>query len=234
MNPVSHTPHAANSFSIFVATVKRDIRLAWSQGGTGTMALSFFLIAVSLFPFGVGPEPQILARIAAGVIWVVALLACLLSLDRLFQADYEDGSLDDMASSPAGLLVIVSAKMLAHWMATILPLVLVAPLLGLVLNMSEDGYIYLLVSLLVGTPALSLLGGIGAALTVSVRRGGVLLSLPVLPLYIPTLIFGVGVINTAITGGDPFPHLALLAAVSLMSLVISPVATAAALRLSLE
>lgn len=227
-------PEQPNSFPIFLGLVKRDIHLAWSQGGTGTMALSFFLIAATLFPFGVGPEPQMLARIAAGVVWVVALLACLLSLDRLFQADYEDGSLDDLASSPLGLVGVVSAKMLAHWIATILPLVFAAPLLGLFLNLPASGYGYLLVSLLVGTPALSLLGGIGAALTVSVRRGGVLLSLLVLPLYIPTLIFGVGVINSAVLNADPLPHLALLGAASLFALLISPFATAGALRLSLE
>ncbi|MEX0300022.1 MAG: heme exporter protein CcmB [Kordiimonas sp.] len=225
---------APNNFSIFKGIVWRDMRLAWSQGGTGTMALSFFLIAVTLFPFGIGPEPQILARVAAGVIWVVALLACLLSLDRLFQADYEDGSLDDLASSPVGLMAVVSAKMLAHWFATILPLVVAAPILGLILKLPVEGYVYLILSLIVGTPALSLLGGVGAALTVSVRRGGVLMSLLVLPLYIPTLIFGVGAIDAAIYASDPAPHLALLAAVTLMAAIISPFATAGALRLSLE
>jgi len=228
------SPQTINSFSIFRGLVWRDMHLAWSQGGTGTMALSFFLIAVTLFPFGVGPEPQTLARIAAGVIWVVALLACLLSLDRLFQADYEDGSLDDLASSPVGLLAVVLAKTLAHWLATILPLVAVAPLLALILNLPSEGYFYLLASLVIGTPALSLLGAIGAALTVSVRRGGVLIALLVLPLYIPTLIFGVGAVDAVVHNSDPGPHLALLGAVSLMSLVISPFATAGALRLSLE
>ncbi len=223
-----------NSFSIFRGIIRRDIRLAWSQGGTGTMALSFFLIAVTLFPFGIGPEPQTLARVAAGVIWVVALLACLLSLDRLFQADYEDGSLDDLVSSPVGLLAVVTAKMLAHWFATILPLVVAAPVLALILKLPPEGYIYLAVALVIGTPALSLLGGVGAALTVSVRRGGVLMSLLVLPLYIPTLIFGVGAVDAAVHNSDPIPHLALLGAVTLMTVVISPFATAGALRLSLE
>lgn len=223
-----------NGFSIFRGIVWRDMRLAWSQGGTGTMALSFFLIAVTLFPFGIGPEPQTLTRIAAGVIWVVALLACLLSLDRLFQADYEDGSLDDLASSPIGLMAVVTAKMLAHWLATILPLVVAAPVLALVLKLPDAGYFYLIVSLVIGTPALSLLGGIGAALTVSVRRGGVLMSLLVLPLYIPTLIFGVGAIDAAVHSADPLPHLALLGAVTLMAVVISPFSAAGALRLSLE
>lgn len=220
--------------TMFFGVISRDIRLAWSQGGTGTMALSFFLIAVALFPLGVGPELAILSRIAAGVIWVVALLACLLSLDRLFQADYEDGSLDDLMGSPLPLTAIVSAKISAHWVATIVPLIVVAPLLALLLNMPQAGYIYLLLSLAVGTPALSLLGAIGAALTVSIRRGGVLMSLLVLPLYIPTLIFGVGVIDTALAGGDPLPHLALLGAVSLLALLVAPIASAAALRLALE
>jgi len=220
--------------AIFRGVVTRDIRLAWSQGGTGTMALSFFLIAVTLFPFGVGPEPQTLARIAAGVIWVVALLACLLSLDRLFQADYEDGSLDDLALSPLGLTGIVSAKILAHWLATITPLIVAAPVLAMLLNLPEAGFYYLVLSLLIGSPALSLLGAIGAALTVSIRRGGVLMSLLVLPLYIPTLIFGVGAVDAAVLVGEPLPHLALLGAVSLVSLVVSPFATAAALRLALE
>jgi len=220
--------------AIFRGIALRDIRLAWSQGGTGTMALSFFLIAVSLFPFGVGPEPQMLARIAPGVIWVVALLACLLSLDRLFQADYEDGSLDDLALSPLGLMGVVSAKITAHWIATIAPLVLAAPLLGLLMKLPAEGYSFLVLSLLVGTPALSLLGAIGAALTVSIRRGGVLMSLLVLPLYIPTLIFGVGAIDAALHAADPLPHLALLGAVSLVALVIAPLATASALRLALE
>lgn len=220
--------------AIFTGVVARDIRLAWSQGGTGTMALSFFLIAVTLFPFGVGPDPDTLERIAAGVIWVVALLACLLSLDRLFQADYEDGSLDDLTLSPLGLPGIISAKILAHWIATVLPLILAAPLLALLLNLPPEGYLYLMLSLLVGSPALSLLGSIGAALTVSIRRGGVLMSLLVLPLYIPTLIFGVGAVNAVVLQADPLPHLALLGAVSLISLVIAPFAAAAALRLALE
>lgn len=223
-----------NGLMMFFGVILRDVRLAWSQGGTGTMALSFFLIAVALFPLGVGPELAILSRIAAGVIWVVALLACLLSLDRLFQADYEDGSLDDLIGSPLPLTAVVSAKILAHWVATIAPLIVVAPLLALLLNMPSAGYMYLLLSLVIGTPALSLLGAIGAALTVSIRRGGVLMSLLVLPLYIPTLIFGVGVIDAALDGGDPLPHLALLGAVSLIALLVAPIASAAALRLALE
>ncbi|MCJ9428114.1 heme exporter protein CcmB [Kordiimonas marina] len=218
----------------FRAILMRDIRLAWSQGGTGTMALSFFMIAVTLFAFGVGPEPQVLARIAAGVIWVVALLACLLSLDRLYQADYEDGSLDDLALSPLGLTGVAAAKILAHWLATVVPLILIAPLLGMFMNLAPEGYGILLLSLLVGTPALSLIGSIGAALTVSVRRGGVLMALLVLPLYIPTLIFGVGAVDAAMGMVGSSANLALLGAVTLVALAIGPFASAAALRLALE
>ncbi|WP_286829115.1 MULTISPECIES: heme exporter protein CcmB [Kordiimonas] len=219
---------------IFFGIVKRDVRLAWSQGGTGTMALSFFLIAVTLFPFGVGPEPQILARIAPGVIWVVALLACLISLDRLYQADFEDGSLDDLALSPLGLTGVAAAKILAHWVSTVLPLVVISPVLGMLMNLPDGAYGTLLISLLVGTPALSLIGSMGAALTVSVRRGGVLLSLLVLPLYVPTLIFAVGAVDATAGLVDPTQPLALLGAASLLALVIGPFVSAQALRLSLE
>lgn len=225
---------SASLSGIFLGLLKRDIRLAWSQGGTGTMALSFFLIAVTLFPFGIGPEPQILSRIAPGVIWVVALLACLISLDRLYQADYEDGSLDDLALSPLGLMGVATAKILAHWISTVLPLVVVSPILGMLLNLPDGAYGTMILSLLVGTPALSLIGSVGAALTVSVRRGGVLLSLLVLPLYVPTLIFAVGAIDASANLIDPAQPLALLAATSLVALVIGPFASAAALRLSLE
>ncbi|PCI64208.1 MAG: heme exporter protein CcmB [Kordiimonadales bacterium] len=223
-----------SGFAIFRGIVARDVRLAWSQGGTGSMALSFFLIAVSLFPFGVGADPQILAKISSGIIWVVALLACLLSLDRLFQADYEDGSLDDFALSPLGLTGVVYAKILAHWLATIVPLILIAPLLGVMMKLPSEAYGMLMLSLLVGTPALSLLGAIGAALTVSIRRGGVLMSLLVLPLYIPTLIFGVGVVDAVILSGNPHQLLAVLGAVSLVAFAIAPFASAAAIRLALE
>ena len=220
--------------SIFFNIIKRDIKLAWSQGGTASMTLGFFLIAISLFPLGIGPESSILARIGPGVIWVIALLACLLSLDRLFQADFEDGSLDDLTLSPINLELVVIAKTFAHWLATILPVILISPLLGALLNIPNTGYKMLILSLMVGTPALSLIGSIGAALTVALRRGGVLLTLLILPLYIPTLIFGVGAVSASITLTDPLPHLALTGAVSLIALIITPFASAAALRLALE
>lgn len=220
--------------SIFWALIKRDIKLSWSQGGAAGMTLGFFLIAVTLFPLGIGPEASTLARIGPGTIWVISLLACLLSLDRLFQSDFEDGSLDDLAFSPLNLELIVTAKAIAHWIATILPIILISPLLAALLNMPNLGYKMLILSLLIGTPALSFVGSVGAALTVALRRGGVLLTLLVLPLYIPTLIFGVGAVEAAISLTDPFPHLALTGAVSMISLIISPLASAAAIRLALE
>ena len=220
--------------SIFAAIVKRDIRLAWSQGGGALLAVGFFLIAVSLFPFGIGPAPQTLARIAAGVIWVVALFAVVISLDRLYQADFEDGSLEDLMLSPLGGLGVVAAKVLAHWLSTTLPLALVAPLLGVLLNLPDNAYGPLMLSLLVGTPALSLIGSIGASLTVAVRRGGVLMLLLILPLYVPTLIFGVGAVDAATTFTDPMPHFALLGATTLIATIVGLFASAAALKLATE
>lgn len=220
--------------SPFIALINRDIKLAWSGGGAATMVLSFFLVAVSLFPFGIGSDPEILARISVGIIWVTALLACLLSLDRIFQADFEDGSLDDIATSPLSLEMASLAKIIAHWCATIVPLIILAPLLAAMLNLPGEGYKMLMISLLVGTPTLSMIGAIGASLTVAIRRGGVLLSLLVLPLYVPTLIFGVGATYATIEGRDAGPALALLAAVTLVSCLVGPIASAAAIRLSLE
>jgi heme exporter protein B len=225
---------AVSPFSLFIALVRRDIRLAWSQGGAALLTLGFFLIAVSLFPFGVGPEPQVLARIAAGVIWVVALLATVLGLDRLYQADFDDGSLDDLALSPLGFLGISAAKTMAHWLSTLLPLVIAAPVLAIMLNLPDAGFEPLMLSLVIGTPALSLIGSFAAALTVAVRRGGVLVSLILLPLYVPTLIFGVGAIDAAVGGFDPMPHLALLGAVTLVSAVVGLCASALSLKLGLE
>ena len=223
-----------SSRTAFTALMQRDMKLAWAQGGAGSLSLGFFLIATSLFPFAVGPDSAFLVRIAPGVIWVVALLAGLISLDRLYQADFEDGSLDALSLSPLPLEITALAKMLAHWLAVILPLVLVSPLLGLMLGMPAETLPWLVASLLIGSPALSLIGGIGAALTVAIRRGGVLLALIILPLYIPALIFGAGSIAAVMASTDPMPHLALGGAVSLFSLFLSPIASAAALRLGLE
>jgi len=216
------------------AILARDLRLAVRQGGATLMAVVFFLLTVSLFPLGVGPEPGILARIAPGVLWVAALLAAMLSLDRLFQADFEDGSLEQIALSGLPLSLVALAKAAAHWLTTGLPLLLAAPLLAVLLNMPAEGFLVLVGAMAIGTPALSLVGSIGAALTLGVRRGGVLLSLLVLPLYIPVLIFGVGAIDASIMGLNAKANLLLLAALSVAALGLCPLATAAALRLSLE
>ena len=194
----------------------------------------FFVLSVTLFPLGVGPDTEILTRIASGVIWVSALLASMISLDRLFQADFEDGSLDLIALSPLPLEMTVLAKSLAHWLTTGLPLIVVSPVLAILLSLDGSGYLALVAAMILGTPTLSLVGGIGAALTVGLRRGGVLLSLLVLPLYIPILIFGVGAVEGAISGLGARPHLLVLAGLFLGAVVLAPVASAAALRLNLE
>lgn len=212
----------------------RDVRLAWAQGGTGTMVVSFFMIAVALFPFGIGPAPQILVRIAPGILLVVALLATLISLDRLFQADYEDGTLEQLALSPMGLAGIVFAKITAHWCATLLPLILVSPVMAALLGLDSETYPLLVVTFFIGTPALSLIGAVGAALTVALRRGGVLLSLLVLPLYIPTLIFAASALDAAVLGQDATPHLALLGAITLISGLVALPACVAGLKIALE
>ena len=218
----------------FLLILRRDTQLAFKQGGAAMLAVMFFVLAVTLFPLGVGPGPETLARISAGVVWVAAMLSALLSLDRLFQADLEDGSLDLLALAPLPLQVTVLAKCAAHWLTTGLPLIVVAPVLGLLLHMPGVGLLALVLAMLLGTPALSLFGAIGAALTVAVRRGGVLLSLLVLPLYIPVLIFGVAAVDAAVAGLTMRPHLLLLAALSLGAAVLAPIAGAAALRLALE
>ncbi|MEI6985338.1 MAG: heme exporter protein CcmB [Rhodospirillaceae bacterium] len=218
----------------FVQLVGRDLRLALRQGSDATAAVMFFVLCVVLFPFGVGPEPNILARIAAGVIWVAALLASLLSLERLFQNDFEDGTLELMALGGLPLELVVLAKTVAHWLVTGLPLLVAAPVLAVLLNMSHDGFGVLLATLLVGTPSLSLIGGIGSALTLGARRGGVLISLLILPLYIPVLIFGAGAIDATLNGLSPRPHLLILAALLAAALPLAPLASAAALRLALE
>jgi len=212
----------------------RELRLACRQWGDAAMVVSFFVITVVLFPFGIGPEPGILARISPGIIWVTALLASLLSLDRMFLGDYEDGSLELMAVGPAPLMLVVAAKCAAHWLTTGVPLLIVAPLLALLLNMDVSVLPVLLGAMALGTPTLTLFGAIGAALTLGARRGGVLLSLLLLPLYIPTLIFGVGAVDAALVGLAVRPHLLFLAALLLMALVLAPWAAAAALRQALE
>jgi heme exporter protein B len=214
--------------------LRRDLRLALRQRGDAAMVLFFFLLIASLFPFAVGPEPNLLARIGAGVVWVSALLSMLLSLERLFLADYEDGSLELLILSPPPLEAIVLVKALAHWLTSGLPLVLAAPLIGLLYNLDPLAYPPMLAALLLGTPTLSLLGGIGAALTLGARRGGILIPLLILPLAVPVLIFGILAVDAALGQFSARPHLLLLGAFLIGSLVLAPWATAAALRQSLE
>ncbi len=220
-----------NAFAVLLG---RDLRLARRQGSASLTAVMFFFITVALFPLGVGPELNLLSRIAGGVIWVAALLAALLSLDRLFQADHEDGSLDLIVMGRLPLEVVVLAKCAAHWLTTAVPLIVAAPVLGIMLNMEPGGLAVLAAAMAAGTPALSLIGALGAALTVGIRRGGLLLSLLVLPLYVPTLIFGVAAVDAAVTGLDATPHLMILSALTLFAAVLCPWAAAAALKLSVE
>ena len=196
---------------VFLRLIGRELTLA-VRGGIGTlMAVVFFVIAVTLFPLGVGPELGLLSRIAAGAVWVAALLAALLSLDRLFVADHEDGSLEQLMLGVLPLELVVLAKAVAHWLTTGLPLAAAAPVLALLLNMSVDGLVILIVSLLLGTPILSLIGAVGAALTVGLRRGGALIALLVLPLYVPVLIFGVGAVEGAVLDVGVHANLSILA-----------------------
>ncbi len=217
----------------FFLIVARDLKLSLRRGLDSVMVVSFFILTVVLFPLGVGPEPGVLARISPGVIWVTALLASMLSLERLFQADFEDGGLDLLVLADLPLEVIVLAKSLAHWLTTGLPLMVAAPVLAMLLNMSGEGFAALILAMLLGTPCLTLIGAIGAALTVGARRGGGLLALLVLPLYIPVLIFGVAAVDAAIGGLAVRPYM-LLGALLLVMLVLAPLASAAALRQAVE
>ena len=217
----------------FAALIRRDVALAFRQGADAAMAVLFSVLVVMMFPFGVGPEPEILARIAAGLVWVAALLAAMLSLDRMFQADYEDGTLDVFALGPLPLFAVALAKAAAHWLSTGVPLILAAPVLALLLNMPADGFSTLTLSVALGTPILSLIGGIGAALTLGARRAGVLVALLVLPLVIPVLIFGAAAVEASLTGVSPRPHLLMLAALLLAAIPLAPWASAAALRQAL-
>ena len=216
----------------FRALIQRDIMLAVKDGGAAGTALGFYLIVVALMPLGLGPDLQLLARIAPGILWIGLLLAALLAVGRLFEADFEDGSLDVMATGPLALEAVALAKMIAHWLTVALPLLVVAPILGLMLNLDLAAYGSLLGTMLLGTPAISAIGCVGAALTLRARKGGLLVALLVLPLYIPTLIFGIAAISATLTGpsGSAVSPTLLLAAISLASLVLGPVATAAALR----
>lgn len=218
----------------FISLIKRDLKLSMRQGMDNVMVIMFFVLAVVLFPFGVGPEPNILARIGAGVIWVAALLSAMLSLERLFQTDFEDGSLELLALQPMALEITVLAKITVHWLTTGLALIAATPLLAIFMNVPAEGYLMLVLSLALGTPSLSLIGAIGAALILGSRRGGVLLSLLVLPLYIPVLIFGVSAVEAAIGGFPVKSHLLILGGLLIAALPLCPWAGAGAIRQALE
>lgn len=217
-----------------IALLARDLRLAIRAGGGFGLGLAFFLLVAVIVPLGVGPDPAVLARIAPGILWVGALLACLLSLDRIFALDFEDGSLDLLATSPMPLEGVVAVKSLAHWLVTGLPLVLAAPVLAVLLNLPLAGYGWLVASLALGTPALSVIGSFGAALTVGLKRGGLLMSLLVLPLYMPTLIFGAEVVKRGAQGLAVGTPLALLAGITAGAVALLPFASAAAIRVNLR
>ncbi len=222
------------TIAAFGAVLRRDLLLAMRRKSEVLTAVFFFVVVAALFPLGIGPELNTLRLVAPGVLWVGALLSSMLALQRLFEADYRDGSLEQLALSPAPLPVLVGAKMLAHWLVSGLPLVLLAPVLGLQFDLSSDALLTLSLALLMGTPILSLVGGIGAALTLGVRGGGVLLSLLVLPLFIPVLVFGAGAVEAQASGLGSQAHFSILLAMLWPALFFSPWACAAALRIALE
>jgi heme exporter protein B len=218
----------------FVTLAGRDLRLALRQSGDSLIVVAFFAIATVLFPFGVGPEAAVLARIAVGVVWVTALLAALLSLDRIFAMDFEDGTLDQLVLSGHPLPLVVLAKVAAHWLTTGVPLILLSPVLAVTMQLPAAGYGTLILALILGTPTVSLIGAVGAALVLGTRRGGVLLSLLVLPLYVPVLIFGTAAVEAAIIGRPTEPMLMVLGGLALLALTLSPWAAGAALRQAVE
>jgi heme exporter protein B len=219
----------------FQELLRRDLVIAWREGGTIGAVLGFYLVVVTMLPLGLGPDLNLLARIAPGILWVALLLAALLSLGRLFEVDLEDGSLEVLATGPLPLEAVAVAKSLAHWLTTGLPLTVLAPVLGLLLNLEPDAYGVLIATMIAGTPAISFVGSIGAALTLRTRRGGPLLALLLLPLYVPTLIFGTSAVAAAITGSEAFrSSILILCALSLAAMVLAPIAAAAALRAQLQ
>lgn len=220
--------------SAFFALLRRDLVIAFRRRSEMINPLLFFTLVTSLFPLGVGSQPKLLSLMAPGVVWVAALLAALLSLDTIFRSDFEDGTLEQLLLSAQPVSVLVIAKVLAHWLITGLPLLLMAPLLGNFLGLPAEATGTLVLSLLLGTPALSLIGAIGVGLTVGLRKGGVILSLLVLPLYVPVLIFGAGAVGNAAMGIDATAQMYIMAAFLILSLTLSPIATAAALRVSLS
>ena len=218
----------------FLGLIRQDLRLGIRQGGDIGLVLGFFVLAVILFPFGIGPEPELLRRVAAGIVWVAALLAAVLSLDRLFATDYADGGLDLIALSAMPLEMAVLAKAAAHWLTTGLPLVIVSPLLAILVDLDPAALPTLVLGLLLGTPAMSLVGAIAAALSLGARRPGVLTTLVVLPLYLPPLIFGTGAVEASLAAEGARAHLLLLAALSVAAVPLAPLAAAAALRQALD
>lgn len=220
--------------SIFVATVRRDLSVAFRNSAEVVNPLVFFVIVITLFPLGVGPVQTLLAQIAPGVIWVAALLATLLSVDLMFRSDFDDGSLEQMAVSKQPLNLIVLGKIFSHWLVTGLPLTILSPVLAMMLFVNEAGMIALVLSLLLGTPVLSLLGAIGAGLTVGLRKGGVLIAILILPLYIPVLILATAMVDAGINGADYTGHMLWLGAILGLSLSLAPVAAGAGVRISLS
>ena len=220
--------------SIIKATLRRELLIAFRSPGEIINPLMFFVIAVSLFPLGVGADQAFLSEIAPGVIWVTALLAVMLSMDSLFRADYEDGSLEQLLLSPQPLYFIVLAKVSSHWLVSGLPLVILAPIFASMLALPDAGIIPLTVSLLIGTPILTMLGAIGMALTVGLSKSGLLLAVLILPLYIPVLVFGTGVVNSALNSLGIAGLMALLGAMLVLALCLAPLAIIAALRISVS
>lgn len=218
----------------FVAVFARDVLQAWRRRADWLTTLFFFVIVVSLFPLGVGPEPTLLKTMAPGIVWVAALLAAMLSLPRVFATDFADGTLEQLVLTPQPLPFLVLAKVLAHWLLSGVPLAVIAPLLGLQFGLDGEPVVVLFVALMLGTPCLSLIGAVGAALTLGVRGSGVLIALLVLPLYVPVLIFGAGAVEGTVAGTGAAGHLSLLAAGLLIAIVLVPWAIAAALRIALE
>jgi len=218
-----------------LALLARDVTLAWREGGAVGTAIGFYLVVVAITPLGLGPDLNLLARVAPGMLWIALLLAALLSADRIFHNDYEDGALDVLTTGPLPLPLVAAVKSLAHWLTTGVPLALLAPLLGLLLNLPVAAWPLLVLAMLVGTPAVSFVASIGASLTLGLRRSGLLLALLVLPLYVPVLIFGVATASAAIAGPtSSWPPFLMLCALSLASIVLAPIAAAAALRTALR
>ena len=223
-----------STLSAFITLIRRDLMLSYRHRNELLNPLLFFVIVVTLFPLGTSPEKTLLQEMAPGVIWVAALLAAMLSLDTLFKADFEDGTLEQMLLSPHSNAVLVLAKIISHWLVTGLPIILLAPLLGLFMYLPGEGITTLMLTLLIGTPVLSLIGAIGMALTLGLNRGGMLLSLLVLPLYIPVLIFSASAVDASLAGLSVKGQLYFLAALLVLSITLAPLATATALKISAE